>query len=69
MTGRTHRHRRHGERWSDRDTSMCKAYLVALGRWVLTHREDAVVVLPTGYATAEELVNVLRALEKSAAAN
>jgi hypothetical protein len=46
---------------------MCAAYLVALGRWILQHDGDdgAVVVLPTGYATAPELVRVLTALEKS----
>jgi hypothetical protein len=66
MSGRnTYRRRRPVERWSDHDTSMCKAYLAALGRWVLTHHDDtdAKVVLPVGVVSAEELVRVLRALE------
>jgi hypothetical protein len=65
------RHRRHQRlelsRWHDRDTSMCAAFLRALGRWVLAnHGEaDARVVLPVGIVGAEELVRVLRALEIS----
>jgi hypothetical protein len=63
MTGRTHRRRRNG--WPS--TTMADAFLVALGKWVLLHHEDdgAVVVLPTGYVTAAELVQVLRGLEKA----
>lgn len=66
MSGRarTH-HRRHNERAVWPDTTMGNAFLVALGQWVSLHREDdaAVVVLPTGYVTAVELVRVLGALE------
>lgn len=64
MTGRTH-HRQPAERWSDHDTSMCRAYLAALGRWVMAHHDDvdAKVVLPVGIVGAEELMRVLHALE------
>lgn len=61
-----HRHRR-GSHWSKHETTMCLAFLRALGEWVTVHQDDptAQVTLPTGVATAEELTNVLRALEKA----
>ena len=63
MNGRTHRRRRND--WPS--TPMADAFLIALGKWVSLHHEDdaAVVVLPTGYVTATELVRVLAALERS----
>lgn len=66
MSDRRHHHR-HQQHWSDRDTPMCSAYLAALGRWVVTHHDDADarVVLPVGVVGAEELVRVLQALERS----
>jgi hypothetical protein len=66
MSGRNaYRRRQSAERWSYHDTSMCHAYLIALGRWVLTHHNEtnAKVVLPAGIVGAEELTKVLRALE------
>ena len=52
-------------RWSNHDTSMCRAYLVALARWVIAHHDDADarVVLPVGIVGVEELTKVLRGLE------
>lgn len=63
MNSRTHRRPRND--WPS--TTMADAFLVALGKWISLHHEDddAVVVLPTGYVTAVELVQVLGALEKS----
>jgi NUMOD4 motif-containing protein len=49
------------------DTTMARAYLIALTKWALTHHENlkARVTLPIGVVGAEELLNVLRALEKA----
>jgi hypothetical protein len=66
VTGRIHHHRRRpAERWPNHDTSMCRAYLIALARWVIAHHGDtgAKVVLPVGVVDAEELMKVLRGLE------
>lgn len=65
MTGRTHHYwRRH---WADHNSPLCTAFLIALGQWVSAHANDpdAQVVLPTGRVGVEELVSVLRALEKT----
>jgi hypothetical protein len=66
MNGRTHRHRRHRERALWPDTSMARAYLIAL-LWAAANHEDvdARVVLPVGVVGADELLNVLHALEKA----
>jgi hypothetical protein len=64
MNGRRHYYRRNGERaWPD--TTMARAFLIALTKWALTHHEDdeAKVTLPIGVVGAEELIRVLRALE------
>jgi hypothetical protein len=44
---------------------MCRAFLVALARWVTAHHADpgAQIVLPTGVVNAGELALVLRGLE------
>jgi hypothetical protein len=67
MTGRTHHHHRYREGASWPDTSMARAYLIGLTKWALTHHDDidAKVTLPVGVGGAEELLNVLRALEKA----
>jgi hypothetical protein len=57
-----HHHRRHRRAlWLD--TSMARAYLVALLKWAATNHEDvdAKVVLHVGVVNASELLNVLRA--------
>jgi hypothetical protein len=69
MSGRArlgHRRRRDertGSSWPD--TDMANAFLRALAHWALLHHDDgnATIMLPTGSATAEELMRVLRALE------
>lgn len=63
---RTHRSRR-GSHWAEHNSPICIAFLVALGQWVSAHANDpdAQVVLPTGRVGVEELVSVLRALEKA----
>ena len=69
MSGRArlgHRRRLSGERTASwPDTTMARAFLVALARWAIAHHDDgsATIMLPTGAATAEELMRVLRALE------
>jgi hypothetical protein len=66
MSGRErHQHRR--RHWAQQDSPLCTAFLVALGRWVSAHANDptAQVVLPTGWVGAEELMTVLRALERA----
>jgi hypothetical protein len=62
-----HYRRRHGERALWPDTSMARAYLIALLKWAATNHEDvdARVVLPVGVVGADELLNVLHALEKA----
>ena len=65
-----HIHRRrhhHSARALWPDTTMAHAFLISLTRWALTHHDDfdAKVVLPIGVVSAEELINVLRALERS----
>lgn len=62
-----HRQHRRRERALWPDTMMARAYLIALTKWALTHHEniDARVTLPVGVVGAEELLNVLRALEKA----
>jgi hypothetical protein len=49
------------------DTSMARAYLVALLKWAAANHEDASarVVLPVGVVNANELLNVLRALDRA----
>jgi hypothetical protein len=61
------RHRRHGERSRWPDTTLACAYLTALTKWAVTHHEDpaAFVTLPIGVVVADELLNVLRALERA----
>jgi hypothetical protein len=67
MNGRTYRHRRRGERAVWPDTTLARAYLIALLKWAGTHHEDvdAKVTLPVGAVGVEELLNVLRALERA----
>jgi hypothetical protein len=62
-----HYRRQHRERAVWPDTSIARAYLVALLKWAATNLEDvdARVVLPVGVVNANELLNVLRALEKA----
>ena len=59
--------RRRGERAHWPDTTMARAFLIALTKWSLTHHDDddAQVTLPIGVVGAGELRNVLRALEKA----
>jgi hypothetical protein len=49
------------------DTSMARAYLIALLKWAAANHEDAFakVTLPVDVVDASELMNVLRALEKA----
>jgi hypothetical protein len=44
---------------------MCRAFLVALARWVSAHHADpgAQITLPTGVVSAGELTLVLRGLK------
>lgn len=68
MNGCTHHHhRRHGERATWPDTQMSRAFLMALTKWAITHHDDLdiTITLPTGRVTGEQLVQVLRALEKA----
>jgi hypothetical protein len=60
-------HHQNGERAFWPDTVMARAYLIALLKWAVTHHEDvdARVTLPVGVVNANELLNVLRALEKA----
>jgi hypothetical protein len=46
---------------------MACAYLIALTEWARTHHEnlEARVTLPIGVVGAEELLNVLHALERA----
>jgi hypothetical protein len=62
--GDGHPRRRHGARAVWPDTAMAHAFLSALVRWAMAHRDDeaAKVVLPVGILTLAELVQVLRAL-------
>ena len=69
MSGRArlgHRRRWH-QHWAEHNTPMCRAFLVALGRWLAAHHDDrdAEITLPTGTVSAEELGRVLRALERA----
>ena len=69
MIGHAHPHRRRRRRYGERavwpDTVMSRAFMRALADWTLVHHEDAdaTVMLPTGRVTAEQLIQVLRALE------
>jgi hypothetical protein len=68
MSDRARQHRHQWiapSRWHDHDTQMCRAFLVALARWVLVNHGSpaARVVLPTGCVGVGELTLVLRALE------
>ena len=65
------RHRPRNKRAPWPDTPMAHAFLIALAKWVLTHRDDvdAKVTLPVGVAGAEEVLNVLHALETARLAN
>jgi hypothetical protein len=62
-----HHHRRHREHALWPDTSMARAYLIALLKWAAANHEDidARVVLPVGVVGADELLNVLRALDRA----
>jgi hypothetical protein len=62
-----HHHRRHRERALWPDTSMARAYLIALLKWAAANHEDvdARVVLSVGVVNANELLNVLRALDRA----
>jgi hypothetical protein len=53
------RHRQNGV-WPD--TALSRAYLVALGKWVVTNQDDdgAKVALPIGVVGIEELTKVMR---------
>lgn len=64
MNRHTH-HRGYRERATWPDTVMSAAFLAALARWTLVHHDDveATVMLPTGRVTAEQLIQVLCALE------
>jgi hypothetical protein len=48
-------------------TALADAYFDALVRWAITHHTniDAHITLPTGRVNAGELLQVLRALEKT----
>ena len=61
---RRHHQHRH---WGAGDTVMAHAFLLALGRWLARHHHDpsAVITLPTGCVSAEELAQVLLALERA----
>jgi hypothetical protein len=66
MTGAAHHHRRRrGAHWAEHDTPLCSAFLIAVARWCMAHRDDpaARVMLPTGCVTVAELVRVLGGLE------
>jgi hypothetical protein len=67
MNGRAYHRRQNGARASWPDTSIARAYLVALLKWAAANHEDADarVVLPVGVVNAHELLNVLRALERA----
>jgi hypothetical protein len=68
MNGRAyHRRRRHNERTSWPDTTMARAFLIALAHWAIVHHGDSntTVTLPTGRVTSEQLAQVLYALEKA----
>ena len=63
-----HRHyRRQSERALWPNTTMASAYLIAITEWARTHHEnlEARVTLPIGVVGAEEVLKVLRALEKA----
>jgi hypothetical protein len=66
-----HQQYRHRERVLWPNTTMANAYLIALTKWALAHHEnlEARVTLPVGVVGAEELLNVLRALEKARLTN
>jgi hypothetical protein len=66
MSDRHHRRRRiEPTLWAEHDTQMCRAFLRALGRWVIAHHADpdATVTLPTGTVGVVELGQVLHALD------
>lgn len=49
------------------DTAISRAFLIGLAKWAYANHEDdgAEIMLPTGPANVEELIRVLRALEKA----
>lgn len=59
--------RRQGERALWPDTSMARAFLIALTKWAIAHHgdADAKIMLPVGIVGIDDLMNVLRALEKA----
>jgi hypothetical protein len=59
--------RRNGERAVWPDTQISCAYLIALTKWAQTpHKNpEAKITLPIGVVDVDELMNVLRALEKA----
>ena len=63
------RHRRHGKRAPWPDTTMARAFLIALTKWATAHHADtnAQVTLPVGVVGAVEAMKVLHALEKARA--
>lgn len=67
LHGHTHRRRRHSERALWPDTTMASAFLIALTKWAIAHHNDAdaKITLSVGVVGAEELMNVLHALEKA----
>ncbi len=67
MSDRRHRHNGRSDRRWPPDTVMARAFLIALGRWLAAHHDDldATIMLPTGTVTAEQLGQVLRALERA----
>ena len=67
VSGQHSRNHCHFERRAWPDTQMSRAFLIALGRWLLAHHDDveARITLPIGVVGGEELTNVLRALERA----
>jgi hypothetical protein len=65
--GRTHRRGWRSEHALWPDTTMAGACLIALTKWAIAHPNDAdaKITLPVGVVGAEELMNVLHALEKA----
>jgi hypothetical protein len=59
--------RRNGKRAVWPDTQIACAYLTALTKWAQIHHQNlnAKITLPIGVVGVDELMNVLRALEKA----
>ena len=67
MSNHTRRRHRGAAHWAEGDSPFCSAFLIALGRWILAHKNDptAQITLPTGRVGLEELTKVLRGLERA----